>query len=86
MSMNLQDMLKIRISQHSNNNNSKNIIRIYHSPHEVIVRPKAKKVEILEEDGIGNETYNLVDKKLSWIEDEGSDSSEIILDLLVNTD
>ncbi|MGI9567276.1 MAG: hypothetical protein ACR2LL_09730 [Nitrosopumilus sp.] len=48
--------MKIRILENDNN-----IIRVYYSPHEVIVRPSAKIVEVFDEDG----TYNLVDRKLS---------------------
>jgi len=70
--------LKIRISD---NNET---IRIYHSPHEVIVRPKAKKVEIHDVNGTPIETYELVEKKLSWLEDSETDITEIMLDLKVN--
>ena len=61
------------------------MIRVYHSPHEVIVRPRASLVEVFDEEGIMNGTYNLVDRNLSWIEDADSDSSEIVLDLHVTT-
>jgi len=70
--------LKIRISD------NKETIRIYHSPHEVIVRPKAKKVEIHDVNGTLIETYGLVEKKLSWLEDNELDIAEIMLDLKVN--
>jgi hypothetical protein len=70
--------LKIRISD------SNETIRIYHSPHEVIVRPKAKKVEIHDVNGTPIETYELVEKKLSWLEDSETDIAEIMLDLKVN--
>jgi len=70
--------LKIRISD------SNETIRIYHSPHEVIVRPKAKKVEIHDVNGTPIETYKLVEKKLSWLEDSETDIAEIMLDLKVN--
>ena len=60
------------------------MIRIYHSPHEVIVRPKAKKVEIHDVNGTLIETYELVGKKLSWLEDNEIDTAEIMLDLKVN--
>ncbi|WP_316505918.1 hypothetical protein [Nitrosopumilus sp.] len=69
--------LKIRILEDNN------MIRVYHSPHEVIVRPGAKIVEVFDEDGTADDTYNLVDRKLSWLEDADSDSSEIVLDLHV---
>ena len=70
--------MKIRISHNSET------IRIYHSPHEVIVRPKAKKVEIHDTNGALVETYELVEKKLSWLEDDEIDIAEIMLDLKVN--
>ena len=70
--------LKIRIS-HNNET-----IRIYHSPHEVIVKPKIKKVEIHDVNGTLIETYELVEKKLSWLEDSETDIAEIMLDLKVN--
>ena len=70
--------LKIRVSD------SNEIIRIYHSPHEVIVRPKAKKVEIHDINGTLIETYELIEKKLSWLEDIETDIAEIMLDLKVN--
>lgn len=70
--------LKIRVSD------SNETIRIYHSPHEVIVRPKAKKVEIHDVNGTLIETYELVEKKLSWLEDKELDIAEIMLDLKVN--
>jgi len=59
-------------------------IRIYHSPHEVIVRPKVKKVEIYDNNGILVETYDLIKKDLSWLEDKEIDTAEIMLDLDVN--
>ena len=70
--------LKIRISD------SNETIRIYHSPHEVIVRPKVKKVEIHDFNGTLIETYELIEKKLSWLEDNELDIAEIMLDLKVN--
>ena len=70
--------MKIRV--HHNNET----IRIYHSPHEVIVRPNVKKVEIYDNDGALVETYDLVKKKLSWLEDEEIDTAEIMLDLDVD--
>ena len=60
------------------------MIRIYHSPHEVIVKPKVKKVEIHDVDGTRIETYELIERKLSWLEDNEIDIAEIMLDLKVN--
>ena len=71
-------MLKIRIFQNDE------IIRVYHSPHEVIVRPKAKKIEIYDSNGLLTETYELVERNLSWLEDSDTDCVEIVLDLKVS--
>ena len=71
-------MLKIRV-YHNNET-----IRVYHSPPEVVVRPKAKKVEIYDNNGELIETYDLVKRNLSWLEDEDIDTAEIMLDLDVN--
>ena len=59
-------------------------IRVYHAPHDVIVKPKAKKVEIQDINGILLETFDLIEKKLSWLEDEDIDTAEIMLDLKVS--
>ena len=71
-------MLKIRIFQNDE------IIRVYHSPHEVIVRPKAKKIEIYDSNGLLTETYELIERNLSWLEDNDTDCVEIVLDLKVS--
>ena len=60
------------------------MIRVYHSPHEVIVRPKAKKIEIYDSNGLLTETYDLVERNLSWLEDNDTDCVEIVLDLKVS--
>ena len=70
--------MKIRISENDNT------IRVYHSPREVIVRPKAKIIEIYDTNGLLAEKYNLIEKNLSWLEDEGTDHAEIVLDLKVS--
>ena len=57
---------------------------MYHAPQDVIVKPKAKKVEIQDINGILLETFDLVEKKLSWLEDEDIDTAEIMLDLKVS--
>lgn len=56
---------------------------MYHSPHEVIVRPRAKIIEIYDTNGLLTEKYNLVEKNLSWLEDKDTDCVEIVLDLKV---
>lgn len=56
---------------------------MYHSPREVIVRPKAKIIEIYDTNGLLTEKYNLVEKNLSWLEDQDTDCVEIVLDLKV---
>ena len=70
--------MKIRIFQNDE------IIRVYHSPHEVIVRPKAKKIEIYDSNGLLTETYDLVERNLSWLEDTDTDCIEIVLDLKIS--
>jgi hypothetical protein len=60
------------------------MIRVYHAPQDVIVKPKAKKVEIHDVNGELIETYDLIDKKLSWLEDEDIDTAEIMLNLKVS--
>ena len=59
-------------------------IRVYHAPQDVVVKPKAKKVEIYDINGILLETFDLVEKKLSWLEDKDLDTAEIMLDLKVS--
>ena len=59
-------------------------IRIYHAPQDVVVKPKEKKVEIHDINGILLETYDLIDRKLSWLEDPDIDTAEIVLDLKVS--
>ena len=68
--------MKITISKNDN------VIRVYHSPQDVIVKPKEKKVMIYE-DGVVSETYDLIERNLSWFEDNGTDCSEILLSLEV---
>jgi len=70
-------LLKIRIFENDET------IRVYHSPREVIVRPKAKIIEIYDTNGLLTEKYNLVEKNLSWLEDKDTDCVEIVLDLKV---
>jgi len=77
MTSNLYKLLKIRIF-HDNE-----IIRVYHSPHEVIVKPNAKRVEIYGTNGVLTEEYDLVGRDLSWLENKDADCAEIILDLKV---
>jgi len=69
--------LKIRVYQDGN------IVRVYHSPQDVIVKPKAKTVELYDSDGVLTDRYDLVEKNLSWFEDDETDCSEILLDLKV---
>ena len=69
--------MKIRIFQDGN------IIRVYHSPRDVIVKPAAKIVELYDSNGVLTESYTLVDRDLSWLEDSETDCAEIILDLTI---
>lgn len=69
--------LKIKILQNDN------IIRIYHSPKDVVVKPKGKRVELYDSNGLLTDSYDLIDKNLSWLEDNETDCSEILLTLKV---
>ena len=69
--------MKIKVIQDDN------IIRVYHSPTEVVVKPIANKVELYSSNGNLIESYELKDKNLSWFEDNDLDNSEIILTLKV---
>jgi len=57
------------------------IIRIYHNPREVIVRPITKEVELFNSDGTSLEKYHLIKKDLSWLENKEENMSEILLQL-----
>jgi len=69
--------VKIRVFQDGN------MIRVYHTPQNVIVKPKEMIVELYDSDGILTDSYHLVERILSWLEDSENDSSEILLDLKV---
>ena len=71
-------LLKIRIFHNDET------IRVYHAPQDVVVKPKAKKVEIHDVDGVLLATYDLIERNLSWLEDEDTDAAEIMLDLKVS--
>jgi hypothetical protein len=57
--------------------------RVYHHPRDVVVRPKAAQVEIINLDGTLLEKYQLIKKDLGWLEDDENDTSEIILTLTI---
>ena len=59
------------------------LIRIYHNPREVVIRPKTEEVEIFNSDGTLLEKYHLVKKDLTWLENKEENSSEILLQLEV---
>lgn len=74
----ITELLNIRIIQEGK------IIGAYHLPEEVTVRPRARKIEIHDTSGkLLTETYDLVERKLSWLENTDMDCSEIVLDLHV---
>jgi len=58
-----------------------NLIRVYHNPREVIVRPLTNEVEIFNSDGTLLEKYQLVKKDLCWLENKEENMSEILLKL-----
>lgn len=59
------------------------ILRAYHEPREVIVRPKANYVEILNLDDSIQEKFELIKRDLAWEENKETDTSEIILTLTI---
>jgi len=58
-------------------------IRVYHTPREVAIHPKSKKVDTLKSDGSLLETFDLIDKEVSWVEDKEKDLMELVLILNV---
>ena len=62
---------------------SDRVMRVYHHPRDVIVKPKAKQVEVFNSDGTLLEKFELVSKELGWTDDEENDTSEIVLSLTV---
>jgi len=58
-------------------------IRVYHAPREVAIHPKSKKVDTLKSDGSLLETFDLIDKEVSWVEDKEKDLMELVLILNV---
>ena len=58
-------------------NENEDIIRVYHSPKEVIIRPKSKVVQIIDENDHVTETFNLIEKSLDWIDNPNADCTEI---------
>jgi hypothetical protein len=54
-------------------------LRIYHHPRNVVIHPKAKKVDSYDEDGTILESFDYVDSKLDWINDSEIDTKEISL-------
>ena len=59
------------------------ILRIYHHPRDVIVKPKAEQVEVFNSDGSLLEKFELIKKELGWTDDEENDTSEIVLSLTI---
>ena len=61
----------------------KELIRVYHHPRDVTIHPKSKKVDTFNSDGSLLETFDLIDKELSWAENVEEDLIEIVLTLNV---
>ena len=59
-------------------------LRIYHHPRNVIIHPKAKKVDSYNEDGTLLESFDYTDSKLDWLNDSDADTKEIILTININ--
>ncbi|MDH3313293.1 MAG: hypothetical protein OEM28_09145 [Nitrosopumilus sp.] len=58
-------------------------IRVYHEPRNVTIHPKGKKVDTFNSDGSLLETFELIDKDVSWVEDHEKDLMELVLTLNV---
>ena len=72
------ELLNIRIIQ------SGKIVSVHHLPEEVIVKPKARRIEIYDTNrGSLIETFDLVGRNLSWLENTDTDCGEVVLDLYV---
>ena len=54
-------------------------LRIYHHPRNVVIHPKAKKVDSYNEDGTILESFDYMDSKLNWMDDSETDTKEILL-------
>ena len=58
-------------------------IRVYHHPREVSVHPKSNIIQTYNSDGSLLDTFKLVNKEVTWIEDVDNDQSEIVITLNV---
>ena len=58
-------------------------IRLYHHPREVSVHPKQELVRTFNADGSLLESFKLVNREISWCENETTDQSEILVTLHV---
>ncbi|MDH3502116.1 MAG: hypothetical protein OEL69_06395 [Nitrosopumilus sp.] len=59
------------------------ILKAYHEPREVIVRPKANQVEIVDSKDHTLEKYELIKRELDWEVNKETDTSEIVLTLTI---
>lgn len=59
------------------------ILRAYHEPREVIVHPKTNQVEIVDSRDRTLEKYELIKRDLGWTENKETDTSEIVLTLII---
>ena len=69
--------MKIKIIQNDE------IVRVYHHARDITVKPVKKLVNILSENGTIIDQYELIDRKLGWLEDKDIDTAEITLTLTV---
>ena len=61
----------------------KETIRVYHHARDVTIHPKNKTVDTFNSDGSILETFDLIDKEVSWVEDNEKDTMELVLTLTV---
>lgn len=57
-------------------------IKVYHDPHEVLVHPKEKTVDIYEGTQLVRK-YELIKKQLDWLDNGSMDCNEVIITLVV---
>jgi len=64
---------------------NQNTVRSFNHPKEVIVRSKAKIVEIFDSSDPTQvmETFHLLEKKVEWLEDPDTDCAEVSVELKI---
>lgn len=77
--------MKIKVLK-KNKSGGFDFIKVYHSPKEVVIHPKAEIVDILNTDGILLRTYDLVEVNTDWLDDLDLDTREQVMTIWVKGD